>query len=55
MDEENDKVEKQDMFFGDKFTRMILGSVAGFIITLIVEQAYDKFIVERRTEDDTKN
>jgi len=48
--------EEEKIGFGDKFTRMIVGSIAGFFMTLFAEYLYTRwFIEDKKNELEEKN
>lgn len=52
MNDESKKDKEEDVVFGDKFTRMIIGSIAGFFMTLFAEYLYTKWFIDKKNEDE---
>jgi hypothetical protein len=42
------KPKEEELEIGDKFTKFMLGALAGFVVSLIVEMAYEKMVERNR-------
>lgn len=49
MSDDNES-EEEKIGFGDKFTRNIIGSIAGFFMTLVAEYLYTRWFIEKNKD-----
>jgi hypothetical protein len=49
---------EEDLSFGDKFTRWLVGAIPGFLVTMLFEYLYNRWVIEQkkdRGEESTEN
>ena len=42
--------EDEDLSFGDKFTKWLVGAIPGFLVTMLFEYLYNRWVIENRKE-----